>query len=223
MLIAALFILGSFLAPHPAWAQVSSGGEMTLYGGIISATGGTQVSDSRGNYLITTEIEDDGTGFGFLGGYNFNRIAGFEGGLVLATNNHKATLVDARPGIGGGENETNLLLFLFGNAVVHLPVPGRVVPYVSSGIGMLGTVGPATNLAFDYGVGVKVYLSRRVAIRLAVNRLGSNLKDSIGQAVFTGRSQDRCDEFDLDQFVCFDTPFTDRLRFTELIVGLTLR
>lgn len=193
-LISSLLTLSFVAAPATICAQVKTGAEITVYGGTVTASGGSHVIGPRGTYEISTEIEDAGTSVGFFGGYNFNRIVGFEGGLITATNNHKATLIDRRPGIGGGATETNLLLFLYGDGIVHLPVPGRIAPYASAGMGVLGTTGPVTSPAFNYGAGLKVYVSTRVAIRVGANRHVSTVNGTVGQAVFTGNSNGFVDD-----------------------------
>jgi hypothetical protein len=221
--LGSLILIAWLAAPATGLAQDGRGGELTLYVGTFSASGGIHLVGPQGAYEIDTDIEPDGYSFGLLGGYTFGRIAGVEFGFSLATNHQTAILTVRQPGRGGGSNETNLLTLAHGNGVVHLPVPGRIVPYASAGAGILGTVGPATNLAFNVGGGIKVALSRRIGVRLDVRHYRSNFEDVLSQAVFTGNASDRCDDFDLQQFVCSDTPFEDPLRFTEVSAGLTVR
>jgi hypothetical protein len=218
-----LVLLVSLAVPTPGSAQAERGGEVTVYAGSFSAAGGVHIVDPRGSYEITTGIEQDGTSFGVLGGYNFNRLTGIEVAFAMTTNQQGATLVDDRASFGPSTNETNLLTFLHAGGVFHLPVPGPVVPYGSLGVGLLGTVGPTTNLAVNYGGGIKVFFSRRVGVRLDLRRYRSNFEDVLTQSVFTGRDSDRCAELDLRRFVCVDTPFAERLRFTELSAGLAVR
>jgi hypothetical protein len=87
---------------------------------------------------------------------------------------------------------------------------------------MLGTEGPTANLAWNYGAGIKVFATKRFAARIDIRRHQSSLHDTLTQVVFTGRVSDRCEDFDIERFVCVDTPYVDELRFTELTLGFTI-
>jgi hypothetical protein len=172
-------IIGLAILPGLCSAQVESSGEIGIYASVMAAKGGIRdIIDNRRGREIQTHI-DDGFGSGFRAAYNFNRRFAMEGTFAGTTNNHLATLSDlgATPAI----TDTNALFFVHGNGVFHL-LTGRIAPYLTAGLGILGTIENET-LTFNYGGGLKIFTTRRLAIRLDARRYHANLEENLEERV----------------------------------------
>lgn len=202
LVISSLLLVTADGLRSPAFSQIQPGIEINPYVGRFSADGGIiKVIDQRRRREIRTAVEKDGTSFGFRGGYNLNRWLGIEGSFLAATNNHTAVLSEL--GTVYSTTENNALMFVAGNGVFHL-LSGRVAPYLTAGTGILGTI-EKTSLAVNYGGGVKVFVGRRVAIRLDARQYRADLTDTLENLVPLLRES-----------------YQDRLRFNEVSVGLAV-
>lgn len=201
--VAALVVAGSL---SPAFAQVESGLEVDPYAGAFRASGGTvRTIDARRGRFIRTAIDEDGVTVGLRAGYNLNARAGVEASFVWATNHYVAGLHDLGATVSTTDN--NALIFLMGNGLFYL-LRGRVVPYVTAGAGVLGTIEQASP-AFNYGMGLKAFVSTRVAVRLDARQYRANLSDALEQTVPSR-----------DGLVSVLEPYKETLRFVEVSVGL---
>jgi opacity protein-like surface antigen len=169
-----LLVIG-ICAATPARAQVEPGFELSPYVGAIRASGGLrQVVDQRRRKEVRSTIEEQGTVVGLRGAYNANRVFGLDFAFIWATNRYLAERAEL--GRSTGISETTSLFLTHGNIVAHL-APGRVVPYATGGLGILGTV-EGSNLAFNVGGGLKVFATSRVAARLEFRRYFADVKNT---------------------------------------------
>jgi hypothetical protein len=194
------------LALSPAAAQVRQGFDLDFYSSYLWAQGGkTQVVDRSRAREVRTKI-DSGISSGARLTYNFNRHFGVEGSAGGSTNNYLVRLFDS--GSEVSVEDTNATFFLHGNGVLHL-ARGRVVPFLTAGAGAMAFVDQPA-LAVNYGGGVKIFLTRRVALRFDVRQYHTTLNDTIEQVV-----PSRTGLVEVPQ------PYDDRLRFRELGVGIS--
>ena len=175
--------------------------------GTAAAEGGfTQVLDARRARDIRTRVDENGTSVGLIVGGTFNRWIGAEMLAAFATNHYLAELRDLASPVATLDN--NLFTFFLGNAVIHL-ASGRVVPFVSAGAGVAGTVDNA-DLAYNYGGGVKLFLTRRLALRVDARQFLQDVTATLDQVELVGR-----------ELVEFPTPYGERISLTTLNVGVT--
>lgn len=194
------------LSLSPAAAQVRRGFDLDFYSSYLWAQGGkTAVVDRSRAREVRTKI-DSGISSGARLTYNFNKHFGVEASAGGSTNNHLVRLFDS--GSEVSVEDTNATFFLHGNGVLHL-ARGRVVPFLTAGAGAMAFVDQPA-LAVNYGGGVKVFLTRRVALRFDVRQYHARLNDTIEQVV-----PSRTGLVEVPQ------PYDDRLRFRELGVGIS--
>jgi len=124
-----------------------------------------------------------------------------------ATNDHIAQLRDL--GQEAATTHNNALFFIHGNGVLHL-LPGRFVPYVSPGLGILGTI-EQTSKAYNYGGGLKIFATRRFAFRPDARRYHADLEATLAQTV-QGPGL---------TLVEIPERYRDPLGFTEISVGFS--
>lgn len=202
--LAATVVAGSL---SPAFSQIESGFEVDPYVGRFRANGGgVKVIDARRSRSIRTVVDPDGVSVGLRAGYNLDQWFGIEVVFFGATNHYVADLRDLGASVSTTDN--NALFFVMGNGVFHL-LPGRVVPYLTAGAGILGTIEQAS-LAVNYGGGLKAFITKRVAVRLDGRQFRASLVDRLEQIVPTR-----------DGLVSIFEAYEDTLRFTELSVGLS--
>jgi hypothetical protein len=171
------------IMPKTAAAQVS-GGELGIFAGTASGDAGlVQVLDARRSRSIRTSVDDRGTSVGLVFGGNFNPFIGVEMLTFFATNHYRAQLFDL--GSERSSLDNNLFVFLMGNVVAHF-APGRVVPLISGGLGLAGTV-DNSDRAYNFGGGVKLFVVPRVAIRVEGRRFVQLVTTTLGQVELVGR------------------------------------
>jgi len=182
------------LSVPPVFAQTQPGAEIGAYVGAAAADGGiVRVVDSRRMREVRTRVEDKGVSLGFVVGASFNRWIGTEMLFSFATNHYVADVVERGSSTTALDN--NLFVFLVGNGVVYL-AQGRIVPFVSAGAGISGTV-DNKDLAYNFGGGVKLFVADHLGIRLDIRQFVQNVTDPL---------QD---------------PFTERVRLMTFNVGFT--
>jgi hypothetical protein len=196
---------------RPLSAQPGSttgrGAEFGGYVGTARADGGFDtVLDARRSRGMSSQIDDSGVSTGFVATVNLNEWVGVEMLVAFTTNRYHVELRDL--GTVRSTLETPGLFFLLGNGVIHL-APGRVVPFVSAGAG-LGGPGDLPDPAFNFGAGLKVFLSPRVALRIEARQFLQPVSDELVQTELVGR-----------ELIGFPQPYTDRLRLSTLNVGIT--
>jgi hypothetical protein len=161
LVLAMVLILGA--VSSPASAQVEAGFEISPGGGVIRGQGGTvKTLDVRRRRNIQTVLEREGQSFAFKGAYHLSPFIAMEGEFMWASNTHVATLEDFGSSVSTTENTS--LTFVFGNGVVHL-AHSRVTPYLTGGLGFLGTI-EKISPAFNVGGGLHIFATPRAAIRV---------------------------------------------------------
>jgi opacity protein-like surface antigen len=166
-----------FIYPDGAAAEVKKGFEIELYGGVLKTDmGQTIVVDSY--RTIVTESEDGET-FGIRLGYNFNQLLGLDWNLGYSTARYEASLFDSGvdPDNWISQDETTGLFITDLNLILHLH-KGPIVPFLTAGGGIIGTV-DQTPFAYNYGGGVKIFLTQKVAIRVDFRVYHGELKDEL--------------------------------------------
>src|SRR3990172_7462391 len=197
-------------------AEVKPGFEVGLYAGSMKADmGKTAVLD--GTHTVETQTKD-GQVYGFRLGYNANPRLGFEWDFGVSTTPYNVTLYDnvfLNPGDPKtnaivSTEETNQVFLTNINGVFHL-LKGPVVPFITAGVGGIMTIDKAS-FAYNYGGGVKIFLMKKLALRLYFREYRAKLKDNIEQiddvlpsGVFIGRQWD----------------YSEDLKFRELSGGFT--
>ncbi|MCI0623194.1 MAG: outer membrane beta-barrel protein [Acidobacteria bacterium] len=196
---------------QPSFAQIARGFELGAYGGTYSGrgAGGVRVLDRLRSREIRSEITDGST-FGFRGAYHFNSYVGIELDADGSTNDHIAQLFDLNT--EAATEHTNALFFAFGNGVVHL-LKGRFAPYLTAGAGGMGFVDQGS-LAINYGGGLKLFITKRLALRLDAREIRIGLNGTLEQPLPPSRPG--------DPIRSFLEPFTDKLRFTSISGGFSV-
>src|SRR3989304_2775860 len=108
------------------------------------------------------------------------------------------------------EEKTNAIFLTNLNIVLHL-LKGPIIPFITAGGGGVMTIDKGS-FAYNYGGGVKIFLTKKFALRLDFREYRAKLKDNIEQiddvrpgGVFIGRQWD----------------YSEDLKFREISGGLT--
>ncbi|RJP22781.1 MAG: hypothetical protein C4529_04875 [Deltaproteobacteria bacterium] len=197
-------------------AEVKPGFEVGLYAGSMKAEMG-KTAILSGTHTVETQTRD-GQVYGFRLGYNANPHLGFEWDFGGSTTPYDVTLFDnvfLSPGDPKSdaivsEEKTNAIFLTNLNIVLHL-LKGPIVPFITAGGGGVMTIDKAS-FAYNYGGGVKIFLTKKFALRLDFREYRAKLKDNIEQiddvrpgGVFIGRRWD----------------YSEDLKFQEISGGLT--
>jgi len=75
--------------------------------------------------------------------------------------------------------------FLHANVVWHIVEVGRLVPYMTGGIGFMHSAGESggvqvseTDFSVDFGGGIKYFITNQVALRMEVRDINTQLQDT---------------------------------------------
>ncbi len=196
-----------FLPQHEAAAEVEKGFELEFYGGTMKTDMG-QMFTVAPDRTIVTESEDGET-FGLRLGYNFNPNLGLEWNAAFSTATYDAILYDDA-GAEYSEDETTGLFVTDLNLVLHL-LKGPIVPFLTAGGGIIGTVDQAL-FAYNYGGGVKIFLTKKIAIRVDYREYFGEIDDDLEEVVGVGPGP-----------VFYEHPFSYKEDFhlREISIGLT--
>lgn len=205
-----------FLYARAGMAEVKPGFEFGMYAGSMKANmGKTAVLD--GTHTVETQTKD-GQVYGFRLGYNANPHLGFEWDFGVSTTPYNVTLYDnvfLHPGDPKSdaivsEEMSNQTFLTNINVVLHL-LKGPIVPFITAGGGGVMTI-DKTSFAYNYGGGLKIFLTKKLALRLDFREFRAKIKDNIEQiddvrpsGVFVGRRWD----------------YSEDLKFRELSGGFT--
>ena len=192
-------------------AEVKPGLEFGLYAGSMKAEmGKTAVLD--GTHTVETQTKD-GQVYGFRLGYNANPRLGFEWDFGVSTTPYNVTLYDnvfLNPGDPKtnaivSTEETNQVFLTNINGVLHL-LKGPFVPFITAGVGGIMTIDKAS-FAYNYGGGVKIFLTKKLALRLDFREYRAKIKDNIEQiddvrpgGDFIGRRWDYSEDLKFREF-----------------------
>ena len=133
------------------------------------------LSPTVGYYLFDRDQDlDDSPVLGLAVGYNFRERWGVEGAFAM---------VDAEDSLGSADNVDVYNLTL--NVLYHFQPNRTLVPFVTAGVG-LQSIHPGgedsdENLLFNYGAGLKYFMTEDVALRGEVRHLlvdGGGREDS---------------------------------------------
>jgi len=150
---------------------------------------------------------DDGDILGLSLGYNFNRHLGMEWNAAYSTARYDAILFDAGENVS--EDETTGLVITDLDLVLHL-LKGPVVPFLAAGGGIMGTVDQSP-FTYNYGGGVKVFLTKQLALRVDYREYRGELKDDL-------------EEYDVGpegDLVYWPFSYSEDFRLRELSIGPT--
>ena len=162
-----------FMHIRVAKAEVKKGFEIELYGGTMKTDMGQTIVVDQYRTIVTES--EDGETFGMRLGYNFNQHLGLDWNLGLSTARYEASLFDEE--FEACEDVTTGLFITDLNLVVHL-LKGPIVPFLTAGGGIIGTV-DQNPFAYNSGGGVKIYLTKKIAIRLDFRVYHAELKDDL--------------------------------------------
>jgi len=116
------------------------------------------------------DLIDLDDGFLFMGRYEYgltDRI-----GLEVSTGGATNGRLHVGSGFPGGELEIDLGEYLLNGGLVVNLTGGRIVPFAAVGMGLVHFFGDdfenETNLSVNFGAGLKVFVSRRLFLRLDV-------------------------------------------------------
>jgi opacity protein-like surface antigen len=209
--ILVLISLIIFLFEYKAIANIEKGWELELYGGTMKTDMG-EIFAAPYNHRIETESEDGGT-FGLRLGYNFNSILGLEWNAAFSTARYESKLFDNDLSAVDpiSEDETTGLFLTDLNLVVHL-LDGPIVPFLTGGGGIIGTV-DQTPFAYNYGGGVKIFLSEKIAIRIDYREYFADYEDDLEEVVDIAPGP-----------IYYEYPFSynEDFHLREVSIGLTI-
>lgn len=205
LIFLAVMLIVIFLSQQEAIAEVEKGWELEIYGGTMETDMGETFSVPDRN--IVTESEDGET-FGLRLGYNFNPYLGLDWNAAFSTARYEARLFDEDLAIS--EEETTGLFLTDLNLVLHLH-RGSIVPFLTAGGGIIGTV-DQTIFAYNYGGGIKIFLTEKIAIRVDYREYFGELDDDLEEVVGVGPGP-----------VFYEIPFsyTEDFHLREVSIGLT--
>ena len=169
------------LPQQEAIAEVEKGFELEFYGGTMKADMG-EIFSVAPDRTIVTESEDGET-FGVRLGYNFNSYLGLDWNAAYSTATYEATLLDDA-GFEYSKDETTGLFLTDLNLVLHI-LEGPIVPFLTAGGGIIGTV-DQTPFAYNYGGGVKIFLTKKIAIRVDYREYFGELDDDLEEVTGVG-------------------------------------
>jgi len=195
------------LHPHVVLAEVKNGFEIEFYGGTFSTDLGGKTFVLDEDRTIVTQ-GDDGDIFGLRLGYNFNRHIGMELNAAYSTAQYDAILFDAGEHVS--KDETTGLFITDLDLVLHL-LKGPIVPFLAAGGGIMGTVDQSP-FTYNYGGGVKVFLTKQLAIRVDYREYRGTLDDDLDEIFGV---------IPPDTFVGHAFSYSEDFRLRELSVGLT--
>jgi hypothetical protein len=125
----------------------------------------------------TIQAEENDRSFGFWLGCPVHRVLTVEATLPFLMNNHLATLYDL--GAAVHTVESNAQIPIMAHTLV-VPYNGRVAPFGLAGIGVLPNMDfDEFGLAKTIGAGIKIYLTRRLVVRVDVRRYWATLHDTL--------------------------------------------
>jgi hypothetical protein len=220
--VALLFLWFTF-ADGPVLAQTGRGGEIGGYGGVQLTDGGgmIKVLDAQRMRVIRSEVDKRGNSFGsVLAGYPTNWF-GIEMILAFSTSNYFSELTERGRSLSTIEEGLGSLM---GNGVVHF-ARGRIVPFASAGLGFGGSTGCSdvvdsstdpkascekVDLVPNIGAGVKLFVARRMAVRLEARQFLHRVTTFHEQV-----------ELVRGEFVGIPEPFSDRVKSIQLNLGIT--
>lgn len=174
-------ILVFLLTVQTSEAGIRKGFEIGLYGGGSSVSGGKEHRIDS-NRSVVSSIDEEGSAFGLRVGYNFTRYIGLDLSLGGATNYYVFSENDYDT---SGIVSADHIIFFHTNGIFH-PVhlfEGRVVPYLTAGAGW-ALFAVNSGFTYNYGGGLKIFLTDRLALRLDVKECKVDINSSSGAIPF---------------------------------------
>jgi len=206
LIVLAVIEIAGFLPLQDAMAEVREGWELELYGGTMTTDMGEIFHVAPDRTIITES--DDGDIFGLRLGYNFNPYIGMDWNIGYSSATYEAILFDDLGDVYS-EDETTGLFLTDLDLVLHL-LKGPVVPFLTAGGGIIGTV-DQTTFAFNYGGGVKIFITDTIAIRLDYRE-------------YFGEFDDELEEVDIGpDYILYEYPFSyeENFNLREFSAGIT--
>ena len=122
---------------------------------------------------------EDSIIFGFRGAINLTPQFAFEGILEFTPADVESDTFSGKVTLDTVES------FIHANLVWHIVELGRLVPYLTGGIGFMHSAGKRgntevseTDFSVDFGTGIKYFITDHLALRLEVRDINTELEDT---------------------------------------------
>jgi len=191
-------------------AQNYRGFEFGLNSGPAKAAGGFFNYIDEDN-TMSAEI-GDGDGYGLTLSYLFSSYHGFELYTGMVTNDYFVEFCHSfysyDPPSPLVTEHTTEIFFLNFNGIIQVPL-GPFIPYITGGYGWVAFIDEAP-FAPNFGGGLKIYVSKHIALRAHYCEYSVNLKDQLGEGETPPNIQ-------VPEIVI---PYSDKIHFYTWIFGL---
>ncbi len=192
-------------------AEGASRFELSLYDGKMSVRAGSTTIVDPNRTIVTNMPNGTAAGLNVWFGINSFLALGSQFGMHGA--NYQISLLDrsntpddsAREVSGKDNNPVGLLCE---DLILRYQI-GRIEPYIFGGIGWTLYIDDKS-FSTDYGAGINIYLLKHLAVRGEFRKYHTTLNSAVSQLFTPSYSK----------WYRVDFPFSDRLDFKEIYVGL---